>query len=374
MLYVFGDSHTQIIGGGEVSSKNPEKRKSNKFEFVKINWLPSALAYNLIDDNDNLLKWGEYIWHKMENASDITSVLLVFGEIDIRVHIIKRSIENNIDINEMLIIIANRLIKFAEKIKKKFQKPIFILAPIPSAPNFKGYNPEVPNTGSETDRNYVTKEFSAYLERNSKEGVYTVNIFEELTDPLLYTNETYYADEIHLNTKGLKVFIKKINKIMIENKLNLINYFEINKVTSYMSFKSIDIFENTKIYEISSNYFEKIINKEEMRIIFHTEFQKNPYIIFDIGYVSPLEYIKLFNRKGYEERCENLKLSISDMPSKLGFTEIYKHAGVFGINEEYLKIDTMPYLGKIRFIKLELESENYFHLQGIEMLEKRLKI
>ena len=93
MLHIFGDSHTQILGGGLVINPQNDETKSNRYKNIKIHRLKGALAFNLIDSDSNLLKWGIYISNCLRLETNVTAIMLVFGEIDIRVHVIKNAIK-----------------------------------------------------------------------------------------------------------------------------------------------------------------------------------------------------------------------------------------------------------------------------------------
>ena len=83
MLIVFGDSHSRTLSG-RVEVNLPIGYKN-----IRNHFLEGALAYNLMDDDGSLGKWGSEIIERLKNEQNITGIMLVFGEIDIRAHIIK---------------------------------------------------------------------------------------------------------------------------------------------------------------------------------------------------------------------------------------------------------------------------------------------
>jgi hypothetical protein len=379
MLHIFGDSHTQILGGGLVTNLQSDENRSNRYKNIKIHWIKGALAYNLIDSDLNLLKWGKHVIDCLILETDVTAILLVFGEIDIRVHVIKNALKKNENPFQNNKAIANKLCDFAIILAKYFKIPIFILSPIPSAPNFAGYNPNSPNTGSDRERNYLTYQFGRILAHRIKSineeqvKIYVVNLFEELVHATLKTNSRYYApDNVHLNYAGLDIFVKAFNKIIKSNNLQIIDYYNINQLKYTNKFIEKDIASNCKLYKISSSEkgsdsLDKLIAGCD--VIFHTKCELNPYVFIDIGYISPLSKIILGNRKNFEERCKNLTISISDMPKESSFIEIWASPEIFGIDGSALEISVEQYIGKIRFIKLELKSVNYFHLSSLKLIE-----
>jgi hypothetical protein len=374
MLNIFGDSHSQILGGGVVLSSEFHNKEANRFKSIKVHWLSGALAFNLIDDDENLLKWGSEIVETLEKASDVSSILLAFGEIDIRVHVIKRAFSSNKHPYVVNEVVAERLMRFSEYLFQKFNIPIFVLSPIPSAPNFKGFNKDLPNTGSERERNYLTYKFSEFLENWDKKQnqIYIINLFNYLTDRTLNTNVEFYADSIHLNLKGFDLFVREFESIVDEKNLKLKKYYSITELKYLDEIIEKDITKSCNLIKQSSSYMgsDSLVNKvNSNNFIFHTQLESNPYIVIDIGYIAPLTKIKIYNRKGFEERCQNFMLSVSNQVAD-GYISVFETSEIFGLDGNPLEVDVKDFLGKIRFIKMELKSENMFHLDRVEIIER----
>ena len=81
MLHVFGDSHSQIIGGGIVLDPADAQ---HKFRNVTVHWLYEALAYNLMDGSGAVGKHGATVLEQLATVPTPSAILLVFGEIDLR--------------------------------------------------------------------------------------------------------------------------------------------------------------------------------------------------------------------------------------------------------------------------------------------------
>ncbi|MBT8595641.1 hypothetical protein G6672_09180 [Polynucleobacter paneuropaeus] len=376
MLQVFGDSHSLIFGGGLVSSSEADKTKTDRYQNIKVHWLLGALAHNLIDEEGNLLKWGQEIVNRLQNESHTSAILLAFGEIDIRVHVIKIALETDRHPIEVCQAVAMRLLKFANFLIKHYKKPVFILSPVPSAPNFSPFfNVDIPNIGGEKERNYLSYQFGKKLEvgRKTKNGPFIINLFEDLTDSLLNTDTSYYNDTVHLNLKGLGLFVEKFNQLILQKKLDLKNYYGLDQLKYLDTFLEKDITGNCRLYKMSSSFvgYDSLVHKiGDSDVVFHTDVEANPYIIIDIGYISPLVKIILGNRKDWEDRCENLVVSISKGPDEGAFQTIYETSEIFGKDGRDLEIATSDYIGSIRFIKLQIMSQNYFHLSRVQLIEK----
>jgi hypothetical protein len=363
----------RYLGGGIVLSSELSKRKANYFQNIKVHHLGAALAHNLIDEQGVLLKWGLLIGELLEKSTDVNAIVLVFGEIDIRAHIIKRAITLNVHpflLNEQ---ISNRLHKYAIYLKNKYRIPIFIQCPVPSAMDFDGDNHNLPHSGSQRERNYLTYLFGKNIESQNKDisDIYIINLFNQLTDKILNTDKYYYADHCHLNLNGLNLLVDKFNEIIQTNKLTLKEYYQPEQLKFTNEITNNDITHKCRIRKLSSSYDgdDYLIKKNTGRdYLFHTKLEKNPYIVIDIGYISMIDKIVLGNRKGHEQRCQNLTISISKDDRE--YSVIKECEEIFGLDGNYLEVPLISYIGEIRFIKIELKSENFLHLNHLEIFEK----
>lgn len=218
-LLVFGDSHAIIWEGSEKTSA----RKA-LFPNVEVHHLGPALAYNLLENNDTLGKWGLRIFSDMQDAVnydiDIGAVMLCFGEIDIRTQLAKRLAEGN-SLKNVCTPPARKLELFAAKLARNFKVPVLIWEPIATTWQ-KETNPFWPIVGSESVRNNITLFFSNLLRtyaQDASHNVYSFGIAQQIIDGAFLTKREFYADDHHLNFKGLDLAIKAFGKLVSDNNI-----------------------------------------------------------------------------------------------------------------------------------------------------------
>ena len=373
MLAIFGDSHSVILGGGLVYDKI--NGIPNAFDGVIIEWLPGALAYNLMAEDGRPGKWGNLILEKLAESKNITATMLCFGEIDIRVHICKHALENNLSLEDSTSSVAKKIISFSQILSEKFNIPIFIYAPIASMKDFGPIHKQIPQLFSERVRNLASLIFLKSLKQSITEGIYIVSILEALLDPLLQTKSEYYHDSIHLNYRGLELAIQEFRKVSKNFRLNLPDYFAKKLDEKFVKHIS-EITSNTKICKISSIYNKLPYGLTVMNsggFIFHTDQESQPYIIIDIGYLASLEQIKLWNTSDYHpNRATNIMVAIGNEMDI--FKPIFSNAAPWGHDQEPLSISVPKELGFNRFIKIYLCDANFFHLSKVQIYEESFSI
>jgi len=227
MLLVIGDSHSVIWGGKLVLS---DKDHRSLFPNISIHYLGAPLAYNLIVDTDGSVapgKWGMEVLSRVKDAEGVTAVCLCFGEIDVRMRAVKTALENGISLTESVQRIADRLVAFCDLLRRERTHPIFVAAPIPS-PYGKAWDSYFPSYGSEKERNEATRLFAQYLSAKSRElkSFHVISIFDRLVDCTLKTRSEFYADDIHLNTLGLNLLVDEFRRVVREQNLPLIDYWD----------------------------------------------------------------------------------------------------------------------------------------------------
>lgn len=102
---------------------------------------------------------------------------------------------------------------------------------------------------------------------------------------------------------------------------------------------------------------------------FHTDQEDAPWWCVDLEYPMPVCLIRIFNRLAYRERANSLSAQVS--LDTLHWREIYSHAGeeAFGGidgNPLIIKLDDRDSPREIRFIRLQINGPEVFHLQQVE--------
>lgn len=368
MLHIFGDSHTQILSGASLKQNDSQP----KFKSIKSHWFHGALAWNLMDNDYKIGKWGEKIFEALHASDDVTAIMLVFGEIDIRAHVIKRAFLNNQPPLVNAYEVCDRLFSFAQILKKSFSQPVFILSPIPSAPDFASKT-NVPVLFSNKERNYITYCFGERLKSliQNTPGIFMVDIFDELVDSVLNTRGEYYEDGMHLNYSGLNVFIKKFRQLVSLEKLLLLDYYNPNQLKYSDVFFEKDISSKCKIVKYSSSIDKStsLAYNKKRNITYQSLNEQSPYILIDIGYMPFISKI-LLKIQNSGVSSEMFFLGLFKSPRDEAFIEL-KPSRIVDNNEFSILEFICDYnCSNSRFIKIQLLTYGVLSVIDIKIFSK----
>lgn len=240
MLLVIGDSHA-VIWGGRLIVRESDSR--SLFPHISIRYLGAPLAYNLVAEAGSGFvpgKWGIEVLKHVRETSGATALCLSFGEIDVRTRAVKVAMETGRPLQESVAQIAGRLVAFCDLLAKETAHPIFIAAPVPTT-HGDSWDSNYPAYGSERERNAATRMFVDYIAAKSREAgsFHVVSVFDQLVDSTLRARTEFFADKIHLNTKGLDLLIAEFRRIVRERSLPLIDFWDAAGLLSDASSREI---------------------------------------------------------------------------------------------------------------------------------------
>jgi len=368
-ILVFGDSHSVIWSGSDILGK-----KRNLFKGVDVHHLGPALAYNLLDDTGTIPgKWGEQIIQIISNSlkSDISYIILCFGEIDIRTQAIKRAVSADSTILKSAQEIATRITKFACLLEQQFNIPILIWEPVPSSSDLNfSFNPQFPAVGSEIERNVATYEVALKLRSETRrlqkqyKAVYSFGAYEKLTD-FHETKIEYFSDGCHLNLAGLKVALTELSALDDKYKLNVSSFFQ----TEVFSHKTPKIYEVSRSVQLSlSSKFTDMnsLQKTGRGFCFHTNLEEKPWALVDLGYSMLIESIEISNRIDSEqERASSLIISIGNDPNNMKSIYNFSNQSLLSSDPNFfrLRLSSQP----IRYLAFSLNEKNFLHLGWVKI-------
>lgn len=94
---------------------------------------------------------------------------------------------------------------------------------------------------------------------------------------------------------------------------------------------------------------------------FHTDNEKNPYVLLDFNNIYIVHSICIYNRRNYQNRANKIKVEISLDNNEFDII----HSGFVYFSD---KIEfNINNLKKCRYLKISLEDTEYFHLRKIEV-------
>ncbi len=370
---VIGDSHS-IIWGGNLCNETLVSRRYNpksKIQNVEVFWLGPALAYNLMSKDQQLGKWGkkafEIINFLKVKKIEIEYILLSFGEIDIRVHVIKQALMSNVSIEKIVDDLTTRFINFSKIFFTEFRIPLLLWEPISTVPQFYKMHPSI---GSEKERNYATELFSNLLKKKSSfmrdKGlkIYSFGIFNKTTTNY-DTHIDYKEDGLHLNLNGFQLAIKEIEILSKNEGLDCEKYF-LKNIHNFKNFKELDITEEVK-FKISSEYLlpSTLTHDFGRGFCFHTNKERNPTLYIDIGYALPLTRVLITNRKdGWQERAKSIEVLVGNTVND--FVKISNNEWENLSEPLEIKVNISE-LNLFRYIKIRLKDEDYLHLYSVRI-------
>lgn len=169
MITVIGDSHASLYS--DIASRNRGVWKDDSLNNIfDVRWLGPYLLWRLCRDQKDFIDLDKEIrhnegWPVTTKCKEGQDVMFVFGEIDIRCHILKYDATQKID--EMVELLEKFLLNYNERFKLHFQS----IVPTIYQKNFGNKVPLFPFVGNEEERKdatlYANKKIKSMCERNN---------------------------------------------------------------------------------------------------------------------------------------------------------------------------------------------------------------
>lgn len=268
-LYFLGDSHVGMFSGFDKIQPIWPKKHINRWSHFKTFRLGAHTAYNLANQSGDSYK---LLLSALKTIRKGSVVVLSYGEIDCRVHLIKQSLVQGKDLKLVVDNCAVRYFSVVKKIQKLGYK-VIIFEPIATSPVFINYQ-EFVTFGSMRERNLVTALFNLKLRSLSKaHGIPVVTVNHKLLNSDMTTNHEYYFDPIHVSSSAVGFCISQINKIVskwgmelrresdFKLKINLLNLVIKQHLVVYVKIKNL--FQSFLLFK--NNIFN-IDNKREVSV------------------------------------------------------------------------------------------------------------
>ena len=353
-IVIVGDSHAQILSNLE-----------NTF----ICHLGPITAHNLCEDTSSTQGRIKLFNVIKQLNSNISILGLSFGEIDIRVHIIKSSLKDNISIEEATIRTSRRYLSVISEILDMGFKVLLIG---PHASSSKQFNPEYPHIGKEEDRNQsiillnkILKDFAS---------IHTNCFFASLSNLFInpktfQTRNEFLLDGCHVNIdiEIQSILLAKFLEEILE-KLN--NKISSNLKISKQSKCNLSIEKKFKLTSSFDNHQNGIV-KSSKDFFFHTDKGTSQGIVIDLDSIFLINEIILWNRlDSYQERAFDLEISFSDgIMTKI--QEIPNNKDFLNGLIKCININVDNFWAREVFIYSK--SNTYLHLSNIEIFGPYIK-
>lgn len=174
-----------------------------------------------------------------------TIILLCFGEIDCRVHMIRQAEIQNLSMSEIARKCANRYFSVIKEVQRDFEVVVWNV--IPSSPQDKINSAEFPPYGTSKERNKTTAIFNAVLNELLKaERIKVLSAFDDLLDEKGNTNQYYYGDDIHLSQRAMPLVVCKVKQLYPKNEFTLFHSCIINILPDAAQIRVFYLLSNLK--------------------------------------------------------------------------------------------------------------------------------
>lgn len=199
VIYI-GDSHAHFLF---------ETKKIKRFSIKDGNrlviWLGPKLLYTVSKNGFELKKRVRII---LRMASNEQPIVIVLGEIDCRVHFVKKTLLLG---REEFYNIANNYKKSVISLINTYGlAKAIVIAPFPPS-DLGSNNPKFPRNGSISERVIVTKLITESLIRITSSQFSVINCSPMISIENGSLNEKYTDDGVHVNFLGSKKIIDKID-------------------------------------------------------------------------------------------------------------------------------------------------------------------
>lgn len=212
IIYCIGDSHISFFSGRNEIQPAWPLSAHDAIPSFKTYRLRAVLAYRL-PDFGSTMQGREKLLEILGIIPKQSRLLLSFGEVDCRVHLIKQSEKQGRPIEEVVNECVGRYFSQVLELKKEFRPMVW--AVVPSSPTEKVLDPRYPHYGTPAERNRVHRLFNQELERLCKENsIPFISIFNILTHPDGTTNTAFYSDQIHLSQRALPYAVRELQEVV----------------------------------------------------------------------------------------------------------------------------------------------------------------
>jgi hypothetical protein len=202
-IHCIGDSHVSVFTGQDVIS-NGFHGEEDTLPYFKTYRLGACLAYNTLTEGHG----NRSSFFKILLALPPTDfILLSYGEIDCRVHILRQAEKQGKTKYSVAIGCAARYFRFVLEVFWLGYKNLIVYAAPPTpyntpTPEDLRYNEDLPHSGSYEDRRYVTSVFNKALKRMCKRsGIHFLSVEDVVLKDGLVKDDSFFMDKVHLSQK-----------------------------------------------------------------------------------------------------------------------------------------------------------------------------
>lgn len=205
-LHVIGDSHVSLFSGKDEVIPNYPTEHEDLLPQFKTYRLGAFLAYSLIAEGH---EGRTKLFSLVDSLPKRAKVLLVFGEIDCRAHIVKQARAQDRDIRDVAETVAERYFSVIQEVATL--RKVIVWGAIPQSSAAHSSN-KFPTVGNQRERNEAAFWFDNTLRKLCEDaGIPFASIFNELVDSEFISRESFFYDTAHLDQRALPLAIEALS-------------------------------------------------------------------------------------------------------------------------------------------------------------------
>ena len=214
-IHCIGDSHASFFSGREKMQPEWPKRSDDRWQYFRSYRLGPTLAYNLCRSGASSRGREKLLDVLQRRVRPGNRVLLCFGEIDCRAHLIRQSHARGVPADELARECVDRYFQVVEEIEAMgFRAMVWNVVPPTTLMIDEG---AFPVAGSFDERMAVTRRFNASLfQRCDQVGIPFVSIFEALLGADGAPDHSWFLDRVHLGPQAIALAVDALAPICPE--------------------------------------------------------------------------------------------------------------------------------------------------------------
>lgn len=222
VIHCIGDSHVSFFGGQDVIQPGWPERSEDLLPCFVTHHIGGALAYNLTR-TETQMRGREKLFAVLDQAVPPGgNVLLSFGEIDCRAHVLKQAAKRNISVEAVVTECLEQYFQVVREVQGRgFQ--VIVYNAVPSAilrARKSGRDDDYVAVGDWRERNQAICQFNAGAKSRCADcGVRFLETFPALVDEQGKAVSWYYFDAIHLSQRAMPLTLNALAKLFPEQNL-----------------------------------------------------------------------------------------------------------------------------------------------------------
>lgn len=198
IIHCIGDSHVSLFSGKDEIVPVWNAPHDDLLSQFRTYRLGAFLAYNLATERS---EGRDKLFACIKTLPKRSKVLLCFGEIDCRAHLVKQARAQDRTLDDVARECAGRYAEVLKEVSALCKLAIWGATPQSAAEHSSN---KFPTVGTQAQRNHVTKLFNDYVSMACETfDVPCFSIFDKLVDSAYLADDKWFMDSAHLNQTAL---------------------------------------------------------------------------------------------------------------------------------------------------------------------------